>query len=508
MKSKLFLFLFLLTTIGTPAVIHAQDTVWRVFDTGRLDSLNSTVLKEKRMIQVFVPPAYKPGSKDKYDVLYVLDGGNWNTGLILKTRRFLEDERYIPPMIIVSIMGIDRNKDLTPTRIEGWNTSGGAANFRTFIKDELIPYINKTYPSNGDNTLWGHSLGGLFVIDALLNAPQTFKSYIAVDPSLWWDNCYIQKIAPAKLPALAGSNTTLFISGREGPEGAVMKIDSMNLILRQMAPAGLLWKSIAYPDETHSSVRLKSIYDGLKFSYGWQNGNIDFHPRGGIIRKNDTIPLWYFGDTANVRYTLDGAEPTRASEHIQSEMYLTDAAIVTIKQFTRRARYDKMKSGTFMMGKTLQPVSKPAGVQPGGFHYAYYEVDSSQFQQLKGLTPQQTGITDSAFQPGKLPRKNNYALLIDGWLETQEEGYYIFLLDADTDSKLYLNDQLLIRWNGSSADRTSSYILPLTKGFYRFRLEYLHKNEDFGLRMSYVLPSAIQAKNPQPVPVDLQYSRR
>lgn len=508
MKSKLILFFAFLILVLAPTVIRAQDTVWRVFDTGRLDSLNSTILKEKRLIQVFVPPAYKPGSADKYDVLYVLDGGNWNTGLILKTRRFLEDERYIPPMIIVSIMGIDRNKDLTPTRIEGWSTSGGAANFLAFIKDELIPHINRTYPSSGDNALWGHSLGGLFVMNALLNAPETFKSYIAVDPSLWWDNCYIQKIAPGKLPAVAGSNTTLFITGREGKDGAVMKIDSMNLVLQQMAPAGLRWKSIAYPDETHSSVRLKSIYDGLKFSYGWQNGGIDFHPRSGIIRKNDTVRVWYFGDTANVRYTLDGSEPTRASEIVQPELLLTDAATVTIKQFTHRARYDKMKSGDFVLGKTLQPVLKPARIQPGGFRYAYYEVDSSQFQHLKGLTPQQTGITDSAFNPGKLPRKNNYALLIDGWLETNEDGYYIFVLDADTDSKLYLDNQLLIRWAGSSTNKTSSYILPLKKGFYPFRLEYLHKNADFGLRLSYVVPSAIQAKNPTPIPVNLQYSRR
>lgn len=509
MKSKLFLFFVLLIIIGSPTkILRAQDTVWRVFDTGKLDSLNSTVLKEKRLIQVFIPPAYKPGSADKYDVLYVLDGGNWNTGLILKVRRFLEDEHYMPPTIIVSIMGIDRNKDLTPTRIDNWSTSGGAANFLSFIKDELIPYVNKTYPSNGDNTLWGHSLGGLFVINALLNAPHAFKSYIAVDPSLWWDNCLVPKMAAGKLPALAGSNTTLFISSREGKEGEGMKVDSMNKVLTAAAPPGLIWKSIAYPDETHSSLRLKSIYDGLKFTYGWHNGEIEFHPMNGTIRKNDTLKIWYFGDTTKTHYTLNGAEPTRSSEKIQPETVITDATTFTIKQFTNRARYDKMKSGSFVPGKALQPLSKPAGMQPGGFHYAYYEVDWDKFQGLKGLTPRLTGIADSSFDLKKLPRKNNYALLLDGLLETKEEGYYIFLLDADTDSKLYLNDQLLIRWQGSYSNRTFSYIVPLKKGFYQFRLEYLHKKEDFALELGYITPSGINAKKVGPVPPTLQYSRR
>ncbi len=98
MKIKFIPFVILLTIIGAKInQVKAQDTVWRVFDVGRLDSLNSGILKEKRLFQVFVPQNYKPGSADKYDVMYVLDGGNWNTGLITKVQRFLEGESYMPP---------------------------------------------------------------------------------------------------------------------------------------------------------------------------------------------------------------------------------------------------------------------------------------------------------------------------------------------------------------------------------------------------------------------------
>lgn len=508
MKNKLIIFFILLIILIPARKAHAQDTVRRVFDTGKLDSLQSGILKEKRWIEVFVPSGYKPGSSDKYDVLYVLDGGNWNTGLMMRIQQFLEDEHFIPPIIIVSILGIDRNKDFTPTSVADWKTSGGADKFLGFIKEELIPYINKTYPSSGDNTLWGHSLGGLFVINALLNAPQTFKSYIAVDPSLWWDNCYIQRMAPAKLPTLAGLNTTLFISGRTGRDGEHMKIDSMNTILKNMAPAGLTWESIAYPDETHSSIRLKSISDGLKFSYGWHNSQVNFHPMNGVVLKDQPISIWYFGDTAKVRYTLDGTTPTMMSEKMQPEIKLADAARINVKQFTNRARYDNMKSGDFVLGKVFQPLSKPKNIQPGGFHYAYYEVEGDQFKDFKGQKPQQTGITNADFNPDKFPRKNNYVLLVDGLLEAEEDGYYIFVLDADTDSKLYLNNQLLIRWNGSNSNRTSSYLLPLKKGFYPLRLEYLHKNEEFKLKLGYATPGSIKTRNVIPIPVNLQYSQR
>src|SRR5688500_7032592 len=202
MKDK-YQFLLLLLILTTGSLVNAQDTVRNVSYHGKLDSINSSILNQKRLIQVFTPPSYKPGSADKYDVLYVLDGGNWNTGLIARTQQFVEGEGLMPPTIIVSVLGIDRSKDLTPTRLAGWKTSGGADKFLGFIKNELIPYVNQTYPSNGDNTLWGHSLGGMFVMYAMLKEPTTFKSYIAVDPSMWWDKCYIPKMAAKELPALA-----------------------------------------------------------------------------------------------------------------------------------------------------------------------------------------------------------------------------------------------------------------------------------------------------------------
>ncbi|MBB2148050.1 alpha/beta hydrolase-fold protein [Pedobacter gandavensis] len=511
MKHKFFsLFILVGILLSQGNLVQAQDTVRNVIEVGKLDSLNSIVLKQKRLIQVFVPKDYKPGSTSKYDVLYVLDGGNWNTGLISRTLGFLEAEQYIPSTIIVSVLGIDRNKDLTPTHIDNWKTSGGAENFLGFIKDELIPYINQKYPSNGDNTLWGHSFGGLFVVNALLTAPKTFKSYIAVDPSLWWDNSYIPRIASEKLSALKDSNITLFMSGREGKEGETMKIDTMDLILKKFAPEGLTWKSIRYPDETHSSVRFKSTYDALKFSYGWQNNGIDFHPMNGIVLKNKPLTVWYFGDTTRVRYTMDGIDPTLKSTKIWSEIVVNDAAKITVKQFTNRARYDKINTGNFIKGKTLSPVSKQNNLQPGGFHYDYYEGEFDKAEDLKAKTPQKTGITNADFDVNKLPRKNNYALVIEGLMETKEEGYYAFVLDADKDSKLYLNNQLLIRWEDANNNRNSpyTYILPLTKGFYTLRLEYLHKNEKNKLKLGYLTPSIMKTKQAIPIPLSLQYGRQ
>src|SRR5689334_2191987 len=154
--------------------VNGQDTVLQVKYTGHLDSIHSKILNQRRLIQVFTPSGYQAGSSEKYDVLYVLDGGNWNTGLVERTQRFIEGEGFTPPTLIVSVMGIDRNVELTPTHLDDWKSSGGGNDFLAFIKSELIPHINKNYPSNGENTLWGHSLSGMFAVYAMINEPTLF----------------------------------------------------------------------------------------------------------------------------------------------------------------------------------------------------------------------------------------------------------------------------------------------------------------------------------------------
>jgi predicted alpha/beta superfamily hydrolase len=509
MKSKLYLFLILLTVMtgSLVNVAKAQDTVVTKIDHGKLDSINSGILKQKRLIQVFTPANYKPGSTDKYDVLYVLDGGNWNTGLILQLQHFLEGEPYMPPIIIVSVLNIDRNKDLTPTHSSENNTSGGADKFLGFLKNELIPYVDKTYPSNGNNTLWGHSFGGLFVLYALLNEPKTFKSYIAVDPSLWWDKVYLPKIAANKLPALAGLNTILFIGGRAGDDGKGMKIDTMDTILKKLAPAGLTWKTEMYPDETHGSVRLKTTHDGLKFIYmGYGAKGPTIHPTNGILLKNKPIKMWLFGDSSKVRYTTDGTEPTLASAQIKKEFTLSAPGKLIAKRFSNNGRYDMSSVGEFKEGTYLPALSKVKNGIPGGFNYAYYEGKWDKVPDFSQLKSVKSGLTDTAFKFNKLPGKNNFALLIEGWLQVKEDGYYLFGLASDDGSKLYINNRLLIDHDGLHSNNSAkSYVLPLKRGFYPIRVEYFQKDGDYDLQLLYLTPGISDIKKITPIPFELQY---
>lgn len=248
------------------------------------DSLYSNVLKEQRSIKVILPKTYDPRSPDRFDVLYVLDG-EWNTSLTEKVCEFLGFAKFIPTnMIIVSIPnqymnGTNmRERDFTPTSTEnsdakfGWMKSsllsGGAGNFLLFLKDELLPFVNRKYRTKPeDSILYGTSSGGLFAIYAYLREPALFKSYLTVEPSLWWDKEYITRIASEELKNREGVRNTLWISSRDGSGPDEMGISGFISLLTPNAPDNLHWKAEVYPNETHFSAIWKGLYDGLKFTY-------------------------------------------------------------------------------------------------------------------------------------------------------------------------------------------------------------------------------------------------
>jgi predicted alpha/beta superfamily hydrolase len=297
---------------------------------GIKDSIYSPTLKEERRLQIQLPAEYKSGSEQKYQVLYLLDG-EWNAELFQQAQAWSRQLGFTSPIIMV---GVDnsypnnvnqRFRDLTPTSA-GQNGAGGGPKLLAFLKDELIPYINKKYPSNGSNILWGHSLGGLFVLYTLFTEPQLFDAYIAADPSIWWDHGFLIRYARERMNTVQGIKS-LYITGRTGNAWHGMGIDSMVMLLKSDAPATIQWDTVVYPNETHVSMQGKSAYDGLKYTLAplFMQDRIHIDPLGGIVVKgmpftiscNNMLPGKY------MRYTVDGTAPTLASTKMQAENVIT-----------------------------------------------------------------------------------------------------------------------------------------------------------------------------------------
>lgn len=163
--------------------------------------LASRLLGQDRTLLVRLPRDYETGT-DRYPVLFLLDA-EWHFNIAAADVELLSECSYatphpIPELIVVGVVNPDRNRDFTPTscpvfRNMRFPTSGGAAAFRRFLVEELLPTIDRKYRTHPYRILAGWSLGGLFTIDTLLSDTPVFDSYLAISPSLWWDDEWILK---------------------------------------------------------------------------------------------------------------------------------------------------------------------------------------------------------------------------------------------------------------------------------------------------------------------------
>ena len=65
--------------------------------------------------------------------------------------------------------------------------AGGGAAFLSFIVDQLAPELSLEFSFNTERqSLFGHSLAGYFVLNALATRPAAFCHYAAISPSVWW----------------------------------------------------------------------------------------------------------------------------------------------------------------------------------------------------------------------------------------------------------------------------------------------------------------------------------
>lgn len=243
--------------------------------------VHSSILNEDRTMRVRTPRAYEH-DKDAYPVLYLMDGpGHINE--IGSTMDFLVEHNRMPPMIIVGIANTDRTRDLTPTHwdiknpdgtVDANPTSGGGDHFLDFIQKEMMPQIEKRYRTSCYRAFAGHSLGGLMVIHTLITRPDLFQAYIAVSPSLQWDDQRTLHQAQQFFAGRAELKKALFFSlGNEGntPNPMGEGFDQLQKTLRAKAPKDFHWDSARYPDETHGSTVLLAHYAGLRTVFAdWQ----------------------------------------------------------------------------------------------------------------------------------------------------------------------------------------------------------------------------------------------
>jgi len=278
---RLLLPLILLAACS-PAVQPAPASAAPAPDTtpitiGTTHHLASNLYGAPREINIYVPdiPEWGQGYfADPLPVLYLVDGGLDQdffhiAGLSQLTT--INAERQ--PMIVVGIRTHDRRPEISPPatdpryRANGFEDWGDSARFRAHITDEVIPFVEGLH-TTGRSTLMGESLAGLFVVETLLLAPDTVDDYVAISPSLWWDDRRLSRDAPDHLATHAENDRRLYLTMAD--EGGTMQLglDELRTALAASPNAPEVKWVDRSAEDTHSSIYHHAARDALTWLHG------------------------------------------------------------------------------------------------------------------------------------------------------------------------------------------------------------------------------------------------
>lgn len=207
-------------------LLQRSDLAYR-FSQIKLDSADG-----QRHYQLWIGQPRHAAPANGYPVVWMLDG---NAAVGALDEKLLTDLDHGKAPLLVAVgyqtpLRIDRSgrtRDYTPARGElaeqkdplTGEPSGGADAFLDLLRDRMLPAVAAQAPiDRSQQTLWGHSYGGLLTLHALLTRPQQFSFYAPASPSLWWGDGAILKEQPGFAQRLAGHSAQLLLMrGGEEP---------------------------------------------------------------------------------------------------------------------------------------------------------------------------------------------------------------------------------------------------------------------------------------------------
>ncbi len=446
---------------------------------GRKVKLFSKVLNEEREILVSLPAGYDR-SLQRYPVLFVADGSE---GSLIASGGLLRyfSPRKMPPMIAVFIPNTDRGRDysISARPLEQLPNSGGQGgeNFLRFLTEELLPYVDAAYRTTGYRIFAGFSATGGFVFYTLLSRPDCFDAYIAASPSVFFEEELLEKTRRFFLshPTL---DKFLFVPYFERDLKTTTRAwPPIERIIREAHPRGFRCQVKTYPGQGH--VPPTALFDGLMALFeDWEPvREPEVFPGGGLLPPGKSFSVELQGFGSEVRYTLDGTEPTRESPLYGKPLVVSRPLAVKAKSFRGKLGESRVTVAEFRFGASPVAREKGPGWKPG-LLCQYYDRRWFILPDAIEVEPTRTGVA-RGFDISSRTREDGFLFQFDGFLHVPAAGSYRFYLLSTAPGKFFLGGDKVIDNPGGNAGgdplregRECSGEMHLSPGFYPVRAVY------------------------------------
>jgi len=252
-------------TISLTGFAVSSAQVFNLYNAER-KIIYSEYVQDSFYVFISLPANYNETEK-RFPVFYVLDG-DVAFGIAAGIARYLQIGGSIPELIVVGIGYGSTDKSAGNKRSRDYRaiSTGGTENFLSFIKAEMIPYIDNNYrTAAGERTISGYSLAGLFALYTLFTEPKLFNRYIIGSPYLQPENYKIFDYEEQAVELLNEVEANIFISvgSEESEEKYFNPVDSLVTKIEERNYPGLNLETKVFDGSTHLSGPPEVLTHGL-----------------------------------------------------------------------------------------------------------------------------------------------------------------------------------------------------------------------------------------------------
>lgn len=206
-----------------------------------------------------------------------------------------------------------------------------------------------------------------------------------------------------------------------------------------------------------------------------------------LFMGNTEIVLATTTKDAEIRYTLDGSEPTETSALYEKPFGVDKTVQLKAKGFKNGFR----PSSTLSIKATKAELKASLPVNPtkNGTSYKYFEGTYQKVADIEKTPLLETGVMpEPSIKGAKL--EDHFGYIFSGLINVPEDGVYTFQTRSDDGSVLYIGDELVVNNDGSHAAIPATGLIALKKGYHPYKLYYFEDYEGEHLSWAWKLPSA------------------
>lgn len=196
---------------------------------------------------------------------------------------------------------------------------------------------------------------------------------------------------------------------------------------------------------------------------------------------------------AEIRYTLDGSEPTVKSLCYNVPFVLKNSAQIKLKAF--RNGFTPSPVSVYTASKAVFHQSATVNLKANGIHYQYFEGTFNRTSEIvqKGKLVK-TGTCDTpTLKIAQIP--DNFGIIFTGYIYTPVDGVYLFSNRSDDGSLLRIDNLAVVDNDGSHAEVRAMGRIALKKGFHSYELLYFQGTEDKSLSFDWIIPGKMKEES-------------